>query len=144
MSSIVSLMTVCEDDHPASSTSLIGHLPNELSGLYVATEGRSFAVERVVFRHADDVDVTHELIVTFADERLSAQVTRQWMYHRVDGLVVSTLNECMTVEGFLSTLVHRELRQRAMNDLRYREKCVDGQYVPSPELGSLDDVTDDP
>lgn len=141
MSSVVALMTVCEDD-PVSSTSLVGHLPHALAELYIATEGRGFVVERVVFRRADDVDVTDELVVIFADERLSTHATRQWMYHRVDGLVTSTLDECMTVEAFLRTLAHRELHQRAEDDRRYREKCVDGRYVASPDL--RDDVTDDP
>ena len=51
--------------------------------------------------------------------------TKGWI---TDGVVV------YTPDAFVSHFSTLALRQRAENEQRYREKCVHGRYVPSPEL----------
>lgn len=47
---------------------------------------------------------------------------------------VTNDDETLDVETMLKRYVFEEYRQQAQDDLRYREKCVSGVYVPSPEL----------
>ena len=118
--------------------SSVPNLPHELSDLYTSSKGCGFYIERVRFRRIDDFCV-HGGNVHFADEVVSTSLTKQWSYQRIDDLVCSSMGECVTPHVFLQRLIRRELHQRAQNDLRYREKCVDGRYVPSPELTCCDD-----
>lgn len=48
--------------------------------------------------------------------------------------MVTNDHENLDVETMLKRYVFEEYRQQAQDDLRYREKCVHGVYVPSPEL----------
>ena len=59
---------------------------------------------------------------------------------------VTNTRETLDVETMLKRYVYEEYRQQAQDDLRYREKCVHGVYVPSPDLhdqSSDDDGIDD-
>tara|TARA_B110001452_G_scaffold43466_2_gene33293 strand:+ start:2073 stop:2252 length:180 start_codon:yes stop_codon:yes gene_type:complete len=53
--------------------------------------------------------------------------------------------ETLDMEAMLKQYVFEEYSQQAQDDLRYREKCVHGTYMPSPELHchSSDDEVDD-
>lgn len=48
-----------------------------------------------------------------------------------------------TQEAFLQWAVQQALADQTRNDLRYREKCVRGVYVESPELHPLRDQEED-
>lgn len=133
-------LMVVEDDSPGgvqrrglSDVPALPHLPHDLSELYAASKGCGFYIERVRFRRIGDFGVSGGS-VAFADEMVSASLTKQWSYQRIDDLVCSSVGECVTPHVFLQRLIRRELHERAQNDLRYREKCVDGRYVPSPDL----------
>jgi len=47
---------------------------------------------------------------------------------------VTNDHETLDVETMFKRYVFEEYWQQAQDDLRYREKCVNGLYVPSPEL----------
>lgn len=126
-----SLITIHEDSHGGAMTH---NLPQEISDLYAASNGRAFSVERVAFRCCDDIEKRRTGSIVFADEVVTRTITKQWMYHPTDNLVASSMGECLTVHVFLQRIARRENHQRAQNHLRYREKCVNGRYVPSPEL----------
>ena len=50
------------------------------------------------------------------------------------------LTDRRPVDDFLQGAVRAAAAQRACDDLRHREKCVDGRYVPSPVLVRADDA----
>lgn len=115
------------------------NLPSEFEALYrhVGHRSVSFSIERVMFYALRDL-VSSPSHIHFAEEIVSATRTKKWTYCRVDGVVTSDDSESLTVRGFVSQLCNRELRQRAMNHLRYSEKCVNGIYCPTPELHADD------
>jgi hypothetical protein len=47
---------------------------------------------------------------------------------------VTNDHETLAVETMFKRYVMEEYSQQVQDDLRYREKCVNGVYVPSPEL----------
>lgn len=112
------------------------NLPKELAKLYshVGSTNASFSLERLRFRPLSHVREERG-IVTFADETVSFTVTKTWSYHRVDDIVVSSDGDhAESLRSFLDTYVRREHHQRALNHQRYMDKCVDGVYVPSPDM----------
>ena len=125
------VITICED----SQVGEMSHaLPQEILDLYMLTQGRAFSIERVVFRNAQDVEKNRTGSIVFADEIVTCTITKQWLYNPVDDLISSTMGETFTTHVFLHRFAQREYHQRAQNHLRYTEKCVNGRYVPSPEL----------
>lgn len=121
--------------HEDSQVGEMSHaLPQEILDLYRMSQGRAFSIERVVFRNAQDVEKNCTGSIVFADEVVTCTITKQWMYNPVDDLISSTMGESFTTHVFLHRFARREYHQRAQNHLRYTEKCVNGRYVPSPEL----------
>jgi hypothetical protein len=110
----------------------IPDLPNMICNLYVASGGRAFSVDRFAFRRTADMVTSSTKTITFADEHRSSSQLIQWMYHRIDGIVQSTHDDCMTPQAFVDMIVQRARRQKAEDYYRYAEKCVDGEYVASP------------
>lgn len=121
--------------HENSQVGEMSHtLPQEILDLYLMSQGRAFSIERVVFRNARDIYKNSTGSIVFADEVVTCTTTKQWMYQPIDDLIASTVGESFTTHVFLQRLARREYHQRAQNHLRYTEKCVNGRYVPSPEL----------
>lgn len=105
-------------------------LPPLLQEVYefIANDSIRFCLERVCFRRRKDIVGLH-----FADEILSASHARQWMY---DGTVVYSSPPSVeySMELFLKEYSIRAQVQQNMADARYQEKCVDGRYIPTPEV----------
>lgn len=57
---------------------------------------------------------------------------------------VASEGQVIDVTTMLKGYVYEEYRQRAEDDRRYREKCVDDVYVPSPELHPYSSDEDGP
>ena len=131
--------------HTDSQVGELSHtLPQKILELYILSQGRAFSIERVVFRNAHDVHKKRTGTIVFADEVVTCTITKQWMYQPIDDLIASTIGEHFTTHVFLQRLARREYHQRAQNHLRYTEKCVNGRYVPSPELVRRCSPNDEP
>jgi len=57
--------------------------------------------------------------------------------------MVCSTHETLDLEVMLKRYVNEEYWQQSQNHLRYREKCVNGRYVPSPVLGCATDGEED-
>lgn len=123
-------------------------LPHELSSLYehVANADASFSLERLVFRPLSSLrDDPRTGSIILADERISTSTCQQWMYHRVDDVIIGSMGRTTTPRELLHAYAARESRQREQNWARYTEKCVGGRYCPTPELaGEGFDAPSDP
>lgn len=117
------LITVCETD---VANAQYEHCCDVLQSLYTYTEGRGAWVGRRLRVHSPpSKNDTHPLLA-----RDNAGCT--WVL--TTSTTVTNDRETLDVETMLKRYVSEEYWQQAQDDLRYREKCVNGVYVPSPEL----------
>lgn len=87
-----------------------------------------------------------------AMEDVDAHTLRAWKWvtplhsDHVASCIVDTTTHKITPESeecfdiFVSRYVNEFFEQRSCNDARFREKCVNGRYVSSPELCEYDDI----
>ena len=143
-------LLVVESDSTLRSSPLHTNvrLPEELMSLYthVGSPHVTFSLERLRFRPLSEIRLRGD-IIPFADEVVSFSRSKVWSYDRTDDIVVSNHGDCEeNMKAFIAKFVSKELRQREMNHRRYAEKCVNGVYVPSPDLAPRrqpDDFIDD-
>ena len=128
----VELITICETDPVAVCPT---DCCDTLRHLYDYTEGHGAWVGRRlrVFPHPNNS------FTPFA--RDDAGCT----WSLASPTTTTNNDEILEIEVMLKRYVHEEYWQQAQDDLRYREKCVNGVYVPSPDLHnySSDDGIDD-
>lgn len=116
------LITVCETD---VANERYEHCCDVLRGLYRYTEGRGAWVGRRLRVHSPpSADGTRP--------PLARDGGCTWVL--TTATAVTNGHETLDVESMLKRYVFEEYRQQAQDDRRYREKCVHGVYVPSPEL----------
>lgn len=117
------LVTVCETD---VANARYEHCCDVLQSLYAYTEGRGAWVgRRLRVQPPPSTEDTHPSLAR--DESGCTWVL-------TTSTTVTNDRETLDVETMFKRYVFEEYRQQAQDDLRYREKCVNGVYVPSPEL----------
>jgi len=117
------LVTVCETD---VANTRYEHYCDVLQRLYEYTQGHGAWVGRRLRVHPPPS--TNDIHPPLA--RDEAGFT--WVL--TSSTTVTNDRETLDVETMLKRYVYEEYCQQAQDDLRYREKCVNGVYVPSPEL----------
>lgn len=133
------LVSVCDTD---VANTRYEHCCDLLQGLYRYTEGRGAWVGRRLRVHSPPpppVNDAHPILA-----RDDAGCT--WLLNTPT--TVTNDHETLEVETMFKRYVMEEYSQQVQDDLRYREKCVNGVYVPSPELhhcytSEEDDIIDD-
>ena len=117
------LVSVCVAD---VANARYEHCCELLQRLYEYTDGRGAWVGRRLRVHSPpSIHDTHPLLA-----RDDTGCT--WVL--TTSTTVTNDHETLDVETMFKRYVFEEYWQQAQDDLRYREKCVNGLYVPSPEL----------
>ena len=68
----------------------------------------------------------------------SPRAARRYVYNPIDDMVTQELNETVEwiahVDDFLQRTLSEARTQALRNEEAYRAKCVNGRFVPTPEL----------
>lgn len=116
----IELVTVCETD---VAHARYDHCCDVLQRLYAYTEGRGALVGRRLRVHSPP-----------STDQTLARDDAGCTWVLATSTTVTNAGETLDVETMFKRYVLEEYSQQAQDDLRYREKCVNGVYVPSPEL----------
>lgn len=126
------LVSVCETD---VANTRYEHCCELLQRLYEYTEGHGSWVGRRLRVYPPPLDIHPPL----------ARDNTGCTWVLTTSTTVTNDHETLDVETMFKRYVFEEYSQQVQDDLRYREKCVNGVYVPSPELHhdhSDDDIDD--
>ena len=111
------LISVCETDIATDNYECC----EVLQSLYAHTRGRGAWIGRRLRVHPP-------LHPPFARDDSG----RTWTLSHTTSVTSDT--ETLDIEAMLKRYVYEEYWQQAQDDLRYREKCVNGVYIPSPDF----------
>lgn len=111
-------------------------LPASLRVLYLGQRDCDGRILHLITLDEDTVRLAHQYV--------DGRRWRIWVYERGADRVSERLDDRvlrrMTVEGFASDCEVRRADAARREEARFSEKCVNGRYVPSPDLfGACDD-----
>ena len=143
-----------DEDPPSCAIGTIADLPlpSELLDMYRNVDDTcEFYLSRVIFLSPSTMRARITDVVVFAAEYGTQREARLWMYDPKDECVWQRFEKTdtcpMSFVAFLSQKKAEHLQALAQAECMYRRKCVNGRYVPSPELhpnhsGDDDDYSD--
>ena len=137
---IVSLTSRLDASHKKTPPEFC--IPSDVERWHDEYDGKEIDIGGVTFLKRELADASRCFGVAFT----SATTVRWYTWNRCDRRVWYSDDERETwttagqpFEVFVQELLQEQRKQAAQDEMRYREKCVHGRYVPSPELCRVPD-----